>query len=108
MSGMILTAFQLGFVYSLLPGPILFASSQRVVTSGLRQGCWFILGVTLADLIYIALIHWGLSGLLTENRLLSTGLWILGAAGSSSSVWTRCGFLWMLTVPARDCGYSLV
>lgn len=78
MTGMMITAFQIGFVYSLLPGPILFASSQRVVTRGLREGCWFILGVTLADLIYIALIHWGLSGFLTENRLMSIGLWMLG------------------------------
>jgi threonine/homoserine/homoserine lactone efflux protein len=77
MSGVIIAAFQLGFVYSLLPGPILIASSQRVVTGGWRQGCWFILGVTLADLLYIAVIHWGLTSLL-NNQFLSIGLWILG------------------------------
>jgi threonine/homoserine/homoserine lactone efflux protein len=61
MSSMIFAAFQLGFVYSLLSGPILIASSQCVVTGGWRRGCWFLLGVTLADAIYIAIIYWGLS-----------------------------------------------
>ncbi len=78
MSGIMLAAFQLGFVYSLVPGPILIASSQRVVSGGWRQGCWFILGVTLADLIYIAVVHWGFSKLFTSNHLISIGLWILG------------------------------
>jgi len=78
MSGMILAAFQLGFVYALLPGPILIASSQCVVTGGWRRGCWFILGVTLADLIYIAIIHWGFTSLWMENGLVSLGLWLFG------------------------------
>ncbi len=78
MSAMIVAAFQLGFVYSLLPGPILIASSQHVVMGGWRQGCWFILGVTLADLIYIAIIQWGVSNFLMDNPLVSLGLWVLG------------------------------
>jgi threonine/homoserine/homoserine lactone efflux protein len=80
MSGMILAAFQLGFVYALLPGPILIASSQYVVTGGWQRGCWFILGVTLADLIYIAVTHWGFRSLWMENGLVSLCLWILGGA----------------------------
>lgn len=80
MPSMIFAAFQLGFVYSLLPGPILIASSQCVVTGGWRRGCWFILGVTLADAIYIAIIHWGLSSSLMNNQLISLALWILGGA----------------------------
>lgn len=80
MTGMMLAAFQLGFVYSLLPGPILIASSQRVVLGGWRQGCWFVIGVTLADLVYIVIVHWGISRLLTDNPLVSLGLWLVGGA----------------------------
>jgi threonine/homoserine/homoserine lactone efflux protein len=80
MSAMVFAAFQLGLVYSLLPGPILITSSQCVITGGWRQGCWFLLGVTLADAIYIAIIHWGLSNLLTDNQLINLTLWILGGA----------------------------
>ena len=80
MSGIIMATFQLGFVYALLSGPILIASSQYVVTGGWRRGCWFILGVTLADLIYIAVVHWGFTSLWMENNVLNLGLWVLGGA----------------------------
>jgi threonine/homoserine/homoserine lactone efflux protein len=78
MTAMIFAAFQLGFVYSLLPGPVIIASSQRAVTGGWRQGLWFIVGVTLADLFYIAVINWGLSDIMTNSPLLSLAFWVLG------------------------------
>jgi L-lysine exporter family protein LysE/ArgO len=78
MSSMFLAAFQLGLVYALLPGPILVGSSQRVVSGGWRQGFMFVVGATVADFIYIALLHWGLCNLLVDNFFISLVLGILG------------------------------
>jgi threonine/homoserine/homoserine lactone efflux protein len=80
MTAMIFAAFQLGFIYSLLPGPVIIAGSQRAVTGGWRHGLWFVVGVTLSDLFYILLVHWGISDLLASNPLLSLALGVLGGA----------------------------
>lgn len=77
MTTVIIAAFQLGFVYSLLPGPVTIACSQRTLTGGWRQGAWFILGVTLSDLFCIAVIFWGLADVMTNNSLLSLLFWLL-------------------------------
>ena len=75
---MILAAFQLGFIYSMLPGPVTIACGQRTVMGGWRQGGWFLLGVTLSDLVCIAVIRWGLADLMTSNLVLSLIFWVLG------------------------------
>jgi threonine/homoserine/homoserine lactone efflux protein len=67
-----------GMVLQLSVGPVCLAVFQRAITGRLRWALWMVLGVAMADGIYIALALAGVSSLL-QFATIRTGL---GLAGS--------------------------
>lgn len=80
MFGMVLTAFMIGIVVAMPPGPVTISGSQRAIVSGFWRACTFYMGSGLTDTFYALLVYFGLSALLSGSEGFKLVLWILGGA----------------------------
>lgn len=66
-----------GFSASIPPGPASIESIKSSIDDGFWSGFKISLGAVLADYVYILLIHFGLSSLLSFNKKVEALFWII-------------------------------
>jgi len=68
------------FIFSITPGPGVFALIAKALKNG-GHGCWGLaLGMTVSDIVYLLLVVWGLAYLASEYQIIFTLIRWCGAA----------------------------
>lgn len=62
----ILGAIPIGLAISISPGAALFGIIQTSLSKGFKSGIFFALGISISDMLFIALCLWGFSGLVAN------------------------------------------
>lgn len=76
----IISAFILGVVVAIPPGSVTVIACQRAMQYGFRNSLIFTLGSSIADVHYLCLVYFGLTGFISNSA------WKL-------SLWIACGIL---------------
>ncbi|MBO4646185.1 MAG: LysE family translocator [Bacteroidales bacterium] len=71
MLKIILAAIPIGLAISVSPGAALFGIIQTSLSKGFKSGIFFALGISISDMLFIALCIWGFSSLI-DNPLALT------------------------------------
>ncbi|MCQ2263547.1 MAG: LysE family translocator [Bacteroidales bacterium] len=79
IGSIILTAIPIGLAISLSPGAALFGIIQTSLSKGFTSGISFAMGISLGDMLFIALCIWGLSGLMDHQPALKIFGFVCGA-----------------------------
>ncbi len=64
----VFNGFKLGIVLSFLIGPVFFTIIQTSIERGFRNGVLVAMGVSLSDILYVAICYYGLFQFLNEPR----------------------------------------
>lgn len=64
----VFNGFKLGIVLSFLIGPVFFTIIQTSIERGFRNGVFVAMGVSLSDILYVAICYYGLFQFLNEPR----------------------------------------
>jgi threonine/homoserine/homoserine lactone efflux protein len=68
------------FIFSITPGPGVFALIAKALKNG-GHGCWGLaLGMTVSDIVYLLLVVWGLAYIASEYQIIFTLIRWCGAA----------------------------
>lgn len=80
MFEMLITAFFIGILLGIPPGPVLVAAGRRAITFGFRPAFAFNLGAMVGNMVYALAVYFGLAPLIAENDHLRLILWTIGGA----------------------------
>ena len=83
-SGSLLALFGAMLIVALVPGPAVFAVIARTFSSGFSRGLMIIVGITLADFIFILLALFGLSII---SEIMGTAFLIVKYASAAYLIW---------------------
>jgi len=83
-SGSLLALFGAMLIVALVPGPAVFAVIARTFSSGFSRGLMMIVGITLADFIFILLALFGLSII---SEIMGTAFLIVKYASAAYLIW---------------------
>lgn len=83
-SGSLLALFGAMLIVALVPGPAVFAVIARTFSSGFSRGLMIIVGITLADFIFILLALFGLSII---SEIMGTAFLIVKFASAAYLIW---------------------
>jgi threonine/homoserine/homoserine lactone efflux protein len=78
IGSILLTAIPTGLAISLSPGAALFGIIQTSLSKGFKSGISFAIGISISDMLFIALCLWGLSGLMDNPVAMKVFGWVSG------------------------------